>query len=446
MTELPDAVIGNSYKSLHSWDVLNDLVAIGNRMAGHKGEKKGATIVEDALSESGIHDVMRTEFDIHGWWRSNSRLTVESFNVDTSADYDVIALPGSPSDNAKGRLVNVGYGTPEEFESANVEDAIAVSSSDTPDNYGRWIHRMEKYVLAIKHGASGFVFMNHVPGCLPPTGEVGYDARPAPIPAVGISAELGAQLSRIAETNGSPMTELSVDCKVDRATSVNVEGTLGPESGEEILFTAHVDAHDISEGANDNGAGTAIVAEVARILASIEDDLQTGVRFIIFGAEEIGLRGAYHWANSHDLSGVKAIVNVDGAGYSNDLRLMTSGFDQLSETLRGAAGEFSVPVTTYDDVHPHADQWAMVQEGVPGVMAGSKKPDGGRGYGHTHADTLEKVDPRDLRDLSIALAEGLLHLGDPTVTTDHVTVGEMRERSEPFRPELEGSNRWPFDG
>lgn len=438
-------MIGDAYDSSYSWDVLTELVTVGNRMAGHEGEKVGADIVANALTDAGVNDVSQNEFEVPGWWRGSSQIGVESTNVETSADHDVIALPGSPADQVSGHLVDVGHGTPEAFENADVEGAVAVASSDTPENYGRWIHRMEKYVLAVEHGASGFVFRNHIPGCLPPTGEIGYDVRPAPIPAVGVSAEFGARLSRIAEANGSPQVELSVNCRNAPATSVNIEGTFGPESGEELLFTAHVDAHDISEGANDNGAGTAIVAAVVRILAAPEVDLQTKVQFVVFGAEEIGLCGAYHWADTHDLSGVKAIVNVDGAGYSNDLRLMTSGFDRVEETLTRAAEAFSVPVTTYREVHPHADQWALVQEGVPGVMAGSKKPDGGRGYGHTHADTLEKIDPRDLRDLSIVLAEGLLHLGDPAVTLDHVSAEEMRERSEPFRAELEGSNRWPFD-
>ncbi len=42
----------------------------------------------------------------------------------------------------------------------------------------------------------------------------------------------------------------------------------------------------------DNGAGTAMVVEVARALAGREDELATRVEFVAFGAEEVGLVGS----------------------------------------------------------------------------------------------------------------------------------------------------------
>jgi len=48
---------------------------------------------------------------------------------------------------------------------------------------------------------------------------------------------------------------------------------LGPDTDEAVLLLAHYDAHDVGEGALDNGCGCALVAEVGRLLATVEDDL-----------------------------------------------------------------------------------------------------------------------------------------------------------------------------
>lgn len=54
-----------------------------------------------------------------------------------------------------------------------------------------------------------------------------------------------------------------------------MSGELGPDTNEAVLLTAHVDAHDIAPGANDNGAGAVLVVEVARLLTQIEEELDT---------------------------------------------------------------------------------------------------------------------------------------------------------------------------
>nr|WP_241432074.1 hypothetical protein [Natrialba magadii] len=42
MTKLPNEVVGDAYTSTFHRDVLEDLVDIGNRMAGQQGERDGA--------------------------------------------------------------------------------------------------------------------------------------------------------------------------------------------------------------------------------------------------------------------------------------------------------------------------------------------------------------------------------------------------------------------
>jgi hypothetical protein len=67
-------------------------------------------------------------------------------------------------------------------------------------------------------------------------------------------------------------------------------GTARPD--EMYIVSAHMDGHGWGEAANDNGSGTAIVMELARILNGA--DVRTGktIRFILWNNEETGLNGS----------------------------------------------------------------------------------------------------------------------------------------------------------
>jgi Zn-dependent M28 family amino/carboxypeptidase len=445
MTRLPEEVVGDAYASTYHWELLEDLVDVGSRMAGQEGERRGAERVAEAFEEVGLRNVHLDEFEIDGWWRGAATLRATGARErEYAADHEVIGLPGTPAATAAGELVDVGPGRPADFAAADLDGRVAMASSNTPDDYGRWIHRMEKYVSAVDAGAVGFVFRNHVEGCLPPTGEVGYDNRPGPIPAVGVSKEVGARLRRHAEDD--PLTlELDVDARNERTTSVNVVGEAGPDTEEAVLLTSHVDAHDVAEGANDNGAGTALVAEVARLLARVEDDLETRVRVVPFGSEEIGLKGAYHEAATQDLDDVKVVINVDGAGNSRNLRVNANEFDAVRELFAEVTDEFDVPLATDDTISPHGDQWAFVQEGVPASMTASTSAGSGRGWGHTHADTLDKLDVRDLRDLSVLVGSAVLAAAEADREFPARSREETREMiDEGYEQELRIGGRWPY--
>jgi len=441
MPRLPEPVVGDAFTSERAWETLTDLVEVDNRMAGQEGEREGAAVVEAAFEDAGLRAVGTDEFDIPGWWRGGSSLSVEGCG-EWTADHHVIALPGTPAGTTQAPLVDLSHGMPAEIGD-EVDGCVAMARSDVAAG-DRWVHRMEKYASAAEHGAVGFLFCNHVPGNLPPTGEVGYHERPGPIPAAGVSKEFGARLARYAEADAT--VELSVDCRNEPATSVNTHAVLGPDTDEEVLVTAHVDAHDIAEGAEDNGVGTALLPEIGRLLLAVEGDLDTRVRLVAFGAEEIGLRGAYHHAETGEAP-VKAVMNVDGAGSSRDPRVRTHGFEGLEAAFSAAADRFDAPLSVSEEVVPHADSWAFVERGTPAVTVGSKREGEGRGWGHTHADTLDKLDPRDLRALAAVYAESVLELADASREFPRREPGEIREAlTDGYVRELKVGGRWHFEG
>ena len=429
--------IGETFTSDAGWSHLETLVDIGNRMAGSEGERRAAEATRDALADAGARNARLEEFDIQGWTRGVSAIRAGD---DESA---CIALPRSPSADVTGEFADLGYGLPADFEERDIEGTVVMAASDVPDHHDRFVHRTEKYHRAVAGGAAAFVFRNHVPGQLPPTGSVAGAGQPiGEIPAVGVSKEVGTRLGR--RYDGEQMN-VTVEADIHDTTSRNVHAELGPQSDERVLVTSHVDAHDIAEGAMDNGAGTAMVVELARALAEREDELDTTVEFVAFGAEEVGLCGSEYLAAETDLDSVKAILNNDGVVAGRTLALLTHGFDELGAIAEGVADRFDHPMKTVPKQGPHSDHWPFVRWGVPSYHVTSDTgPD--RGWGHTHADTLDKLEPRTFREQAILLTELAVSLADDGFTVSRADPDEIATalEAEGEAAGMKLTGEWPY--
>ncbi|MFB6353191.1 MAG: M20/M25/M40 family metallo-hydrolase [Halobacteriales archaeon] len=432
------AWIGETVTSDAGWDLLCELADVGDRMAGSAGERAGAEATADALADAGARDVRLEAFDIQGWTRGDSSVATPDETLRS------LALPRSPAAEATGELADLEYGLPADFESPNLEGRVAMARSDVPEWQDRYVHRREKYYRAVEAGAAAFVYRNHVEGQLAPTGSVGNDEEPiGPIPAVGVSHEVGARLAR--RWTGEPVT-VTVEADVHDATSQNVHAGLGPDTDDRVLVCSHVDGHDVAEGALDNGAGTAMVVELARALAAREAELDTRVEFVAFGAEEVGLVGSTHYADRTDRDAVVAVLNNDGVVRGRTLDLVTNGFDALADAARRAADRFGHPLTATPTLSPHSDHWPLTARGVPGIHATSETPDLGRGWGHTAADTLDKVDRRNLTEQGVLLTELAVELADADVEIPHREPADIEAQleAEDEAAGLRVAGDWPF--
>ena len=102
--------------------------------------------------------------------------------------------------------------------------------------------------------------------------------------------------------------------------TVNIIGTLhGTKRPEEaVIVCCHRDVVLGSPGAEDNGSGIGVMLELARVLS--RRGLQRTVKFIAFGAEELGLVGSREYVMRHqeELENVVAVINYDVAGEGTD--------------------------------------------------------------------------------------------------------------------------------
>ena len=68
---------------------------------------------------------------------------------------------------------------------------------------------------------------------------------------------------------------------------------VGATSPDEMyIIGAHMDGHGMGEAANDDGSGTALVMELARILSAPDVQTDRSIRFALWNNEETGLNGA----------------------------------------------------------------------------------------------------------------------------------------------------------
>ena len=82
-------------------------------------------------------------------------------------------------------------------------------------------------------------------------------------------------------------------------------GTAHP--GEMYIVSAHMDGIGFGEAANDDGSGTALVMELARVFSSADVQTDRSIRFILWNNEETGLNGAKAYVEQRQaLQGVES--------------------------------------------------------------------------------------------------------------------------------------------
>jgi hypothetical protein len=81
---------------------------------------------------------------------------------------------------------------------------------------------------------------------------------------------------------------------------------------EMYIVGAHMDGIGWGEAANDDGSGTALVMEIARVLASPDVKTDRSIRFVLWNNEETGLNGAYAYVAQR--AGLQGVESPAGSG------------------------------------------------------------------------------------------------------------------------------------
>jgi Iap family predicted aminopeptidase len=412
------AVLGEIWTSGEAYANLVYLCDdVGNRWAGSASERQAAAYLLEKARAYGLHDVAAQEFHHDGWTRGPVRLEVVS---PVQREISAIALPYTPAADLEAEAIWVGQGEEEDFSrlEGQLRGKIVLSAAEsTPGPGQRSSHRREKFGRAIAAGAAAFLFVNQNQGMLAITGALAAGF-PAEVPGLGLPKESGDYVVRLLE-RGPVRLRLHIEAAFAPATSANVLARVGPrETGGAFLLTgAHYDAHDVAVGALDNAAGAVVVLEAARALRAVEEVLPIPVRVALFACEEVGLLGAWHYAaqTKDQLARCRFVLNVDSAarGVPGNENLNLCGFPNLVPYFQGLGQQMRYSFPVKDSLSAYSDHFPFAVAGVPNATMGATDASSGligRGWGHTPADTVDKVNPKSLQASAATTARLLLHL------------------------------------
>lgn len=422
------------------------------RFAGSANDRRAVELVTRLWEQYGLTDVHSEPFPLVAWERGETILEIVS---PAQRAYPCVALPYAPACNLEAEAIDLGFGHDDDVDRAGAEvrgKIAVVKSANAPDH--RPEHRMEKYIRAKEAGAVAFLFVDGQPGMLPPTGSLAFEQSgplDQALPSAGIPYEVGLELARWAG-RGPVRLRLRMDNRLRRATSENVVGEMpGSTTDERILMiSAHMDGHDIAQAALDNGSGVIAVTEIARVLALQSQHLPRTLRFIAFNAEELGMLGAYHYAREHaaELDRIQFLFNLDCVGSGGTLGFNLQNCPELVPAFQALSSPLAVDIAVAEHPVPFSDQFPFTLQGLPSAFIATAGIGGVRGWGHTSADTLDKVDLQSIRMTAATVARLALRLANDLGSwpgrrrsSDEVKSALQKSGLEPL---LRVQGVWPF--
>ncbi|WP_353828455.1 M28 family peptidase [Agromyces sp. SYSU T0242] len=167
------------------------------------------------------------------------------------------------------------------------------------------------------------------------------DAFSDPIPVVGTSYEVGAELAALLD-GGEVVMHLKTDTliELDVPTQNLIAQTPTGRTDRVIMAGAHLDSVSGGAGINDNGSGSGAILETALQMAELGIQPRNAVRFAWWGAEEAGLLGSQHYVDSltnQQSKKIELYLNFDMVGSPNYANFVYDG-DGDAFGIKGPSG------------------------------------------------------------------------------------------------------------
>jgi hypothetical protein len=244
---------------------------------------------------------------------------------------------------------------------------------------------------------------------LPHTGMTRWKPGQPTIPAAALSNPDADLLVRVFMYERPVRLHLTLTPKIGQeAVSHNVIAQInGTERPDEIIIIgAHLDSWDLGTGAVDDGAGVAITTAAAHLIGSSGKRPKRSVRVVLFANEEMGLWGARSYAERNRGSLKNHVIGGEsdfGAGPIYALRTRvnpkTRGFfAQVMPVLQPLGIELGD-----NEGSGGPDMYPLRSQGMP-VFDLEQDGTDYFDWHHTANDTLDKIDPRNIRQNTAAYA------------------------------------------
>jgi hypothetical protein len=232
----------------------------------------------------------------------------------------------------------------------------------------------------------------------------------SPLPNLVIGHEDYAMFERLIGKGITPRVEGRVENRLGDVpvsqwnTVAEIPGSEKP--GEVVILGAHLDSWDLGTGTTDNGTGSMVVLEVARVIAQSGLHPKRTIRFVLFTGEEEGLLGSRAYAAAHagEADSIQAVLVLD-----NGTGMITGQALQGRDDLEQLWNDLLAPVAALGAAKVRqankggTDHLSFIPYGVPGFNFDQES----RGYNHTHhsqVDTYDHALAPDLEQASAVMA------------------------------------------
>lgn len=217
-------------------------------------------------------------------------------------------------------------------------------------------------------------------------------------------------------------------------------GTVYPNTY--VIICGHFDTIN-GPGVNDNGSGTSIILEAARILKDIPTEYS--IKFIHFSGEEQGLHGSTHFANNIAYSNgvrqmnIRLVFNLDQVGgrignINNTIKCESdqSGLSSNNAASLAMTQQLATCTTLYSSLLTNMSN-AYSSDYVPfeqkGEIITGFYENTASNVEHTNLDTFANVDPTYVYNVGKAAVGALQHFA---VATQTLGVAENKNDNDEF--------------
>jgi hypothetical protein len=275
-----------------------------------------------------------------------------------------------------------------------------------------------------------------------------YDAKfPSPLPTIAVTAEHYNRMARLLGKKVPVKVEFEVAAEIsDKDVSpVNVIAEIpgGAKNDEVVVVGAHLDSWVGGTGATDNGAGSAVVMETARVLKALNLKLDRTVRFVLWSGEEQGLLGSKAYVKEHygdpatmklspAQTKVSAYFNLDnGSGRIRGVYLQENDaarpwFEEWLKPFR------DVGVTTVSIRNTGGtDHQSFDAVGIPGFQFIQDPLEYMSRTHHSNIDTYDHAQPGDLMQAAAVMSSVTWHAANAPQMMPRKPLPEPRPKWQP---------------
>lgn len=409
--EVADHLIDAALSDSFAYQRLTEMVDLfGHRFSGSENLELALDWILENMEKDGLENVQAEPVLVPHWVRGDESLELV---VPRRLNLPMLGLGGSigtPPEGIRAEVLVVN--SFDELEARSYEARGKIVLLNAPfTSYGKTVtYRVVGAVAAARAGAVASLIRSVTPFSLrtPHTGQMRYDPNVPQIPHAAITAEDADMLQRMQERGQRIEVLLKMDAEtLPDVMSRNVMGEIvGWEHPEEIVVLGgHIDSWDVGQGAMDDGGGSVAAWEVIRLMKVLGLRPRRTVRAVMWTNEENGLRGGRSYRKHHldELDDHVLAIESDG-GVFKPQGFGFTGSDEAYRMVREIG-------TLLDRIDAGqitrggggADIGPIMEDGVPGM---GLRVDGEKyfWYHHTHADTIDKLDPREMAECVAAMA------------------------------------------